>query len=88
MEVVRPTLVRSAPLLVTQQRRQYQTESVADGQAILAAQRRLRPNSPHLSIYKPQITWYLSILHRMTGGVLSGGMSPNLLTTSLFPIEV
>ena len=27
-----------------------------------------RPLSPHLQIYKPQITSVLSILHRATGG--------------------
>jgi succinate dehydrogenase (ubiquinone) cytochrome b560 subunit len=43
--------------------------------SIIAAQRKHRPISPHLSIYKPQITWYLSILHRITGGILSGGIS-------------
>lgn len=31
-----------------------------------------RPISPHLGIYKPQITWILSITHRITGGILSG----------------
>lgn len=40
---------------------------------ILAKQRLSRPVAPHLSIYKPQITWYLSILNRITGGILSGG---------------
>lgn len=29
-----------------------------------------RPLSPHLSIYKPQITSVLSILHRITGVIL------------------
>ena len=29
-----------------------------------------RPLSPHLSIYKPQLTSVLSIMHRMTGVVL------------------
>lgn len=42
--------------------------------SILEAQRRQRPTSPHLSIYRPQITWYLSIFNRITGSVLSGGM--------------
>ena len=42
-------------------------------QNILAQQRVHRPVSPHLSIYKAQITWYVSILHRITGLVLSGG---------------
>ena len=32
-----------------------------------------RPISPHLQIYKPQITSVLSILHRMTGLFLSVG---------------
>jgi len=30
-----------------------------------------RPLSPHLQVYRPQITSILSILHRMTGVVLS-----------------
>ncbi len=30
-----------------------------------------RPLSPHLQIYRPQITSVLSILHRITGGLLS-----------------
>lgn len=33
-----------------------------------------RPTSPHLSIYRPQITSVLSIFHRMTGIVLSVGL--------------
>ena len=32
-----------------------------------------RPLSPHLQIYKPQITSVLSIMHRITGVVLSFG---------------
>ncbi|KAG9245444.1 succinate dehydrogenase cytochrome b subunit [Calycina marina] len=44
-----------------------------DSLQILIAQRKLRPNSPHLTIYQPQIPWILSITHRITGSVLSGG---------------
>jgi len=33
----------------------------------------LRPTSPHLTIYRPQITSVLSILHRITGVALSVG---------------
>lgn len=33
-----------------------------------------RPLSPHLQIYKPQITSVLSIFHRATGIALCGGM--------------
>jgi len=52
------------------------TTSVSQDQGyeILAAQRRNRPVSPHLSIYRPQITWYASITHRITGAALSGAM--------------
>ncbi len=32
-----------------------------------------KPLSPHLSIYKPQLTSLLSILHRATGAVLALG---------------
>jgi succinate dehydrogenase (ubiquinone) cytochrome b560 subunit len=39
---------------------------------ILAKQRLNRPISPHLSIYQPQITWYGSMTHRLTGLILSG----------------
>ena len=34
---------------------------------------RARPLSPHLQVYRPQITSVLSILHRMTGFALSAG---------------
>lgn len=33
-----------------------------------------RPLSPHLQIYKPQLTSVLSIIHRLTGVYLSLGM--------------
>lgn len=45
----------------------------ADSYQILVEQRKKRPTSPHLTIYRPQITWYLSSLNRITGSVLSGG---------------
>ena len=32
-----------------------------------------RPLSPHLQIYRPQLTTVLSILHRMTGAGLAAG---------------
>jgi succinate dehydrogenase / fumarate reductase cytochrome b subunit len=35
---------------------------------------RMRPLSPHLLIYRPQITSVLSILHRLTGIALSLGL--------------
>ncbi|CCE64117.1 hypothetical protein TPHA_0G02790 [Tetrapisispora phaffii CBS 4417] len=33
---------------------------------LLSKQRGNRPISPHLTIYQPQLTWYLSSLHRLT----------------------
>ncbi len=35
---------------------------------------RSRPLSPHLQVYKPQITSMLSILHRLTGVALAFGL--------------
>lgn len=38
----------------------------------LIHQRQQRPISPHLTIYEPQLTWYMSSLHRVTLLVLGG----------------
>ncbi|EHY55156.1 cytochrome b subunit of succinate dehydrogenase, Sdh3p [Exophiala dermatitidis] len=46
--------------------------SQSEAEQILAAQRRHRPVSPHLAIYRPQVTWYLSALNRITGATLAG----------------
>ncbi|OAP61655.1 succinate dehydrogenase, cytochrome b556 subunit [Fonsecaea erecta] len=70
----------SAPAAIaTLQNVQYrpattQSVSQASGQEILANQRLHRPVSPHLAIYRPQITWYLSALNRITGASLSGAI--------------
>ncbi|ESW97537.1 succinate dehydrogenase cytochrome B subunit, mitochondrial precursor [Ogataea parapolymorpha DL-1] len=45
----------------------------AEEQAILVAQRKNRPSSPHLQIYQPQLTWILSSFHRITGVGLAAG---------------
>ena len=47
---------------------------VSEADSLLASQRRHRPVSPHLTIYKPQVTWILSSLNRITGVALSGTM--------------
>ncbi|KAK6461728.1 hypothetical protein DFJ63DRAFT_319979 [Scheffersomyces coipomensis] len=41
-------------------------------QELLIAQRKNRPESPHLTIYQPQLTWILSSFHRITGVALAG----------------
>ncbi|KAK6457707.1 uncharacterized protein RJT20DRAFT_125535 [Scheffersomyces xylosifermentans] len=41
-------------------------------QEILIAQRKNRPQSPHLTIYKPQLTAILSTFHRLTGVAMAG----------------
>ncbi|KAJ5182570.1 hypothetical protein N7492_000186 [Penicillium capsulatum] len=43
-----------------------------DPTQILAKQRLNRPVAPHLTIYKPQIGWIGSSLHRISGVALSG----------------
>ncbi|KAH3899697.1 related to Succinate dehydrogenase [ubiquinone] cytochrome b subunit, mitochondrial [Saccharomycodes ludwigii] len=50
-------------------RRLFNTESTSTVQAqkLLEAQRGARPISPHLTIYQPQLTWYLSSVHRVSG---------------------
>jgi succinate dehydrogenase (ubiquinone) cytochrome b560 subunit len=44
----------------------------AESQQILAEQRKLRPVSPHLAIYRMQINYFNSPFNRITGSVLSG----------------
>ncbi|KAF2651838.1 succinate dehydrogenase subunit C [Lophiostoma macrostomum CBS 122681] len=58
------------------QRRLVATEHVNQqkGTEILAKQRLQRPVSPHLAIYRPQITWYGSGLNRLTAVILSGSL--------------
>ncbi|RDL38773.1 SdhC protein [Venustampulla echinocandica] len=67
----------AAPMVIASsvQTRPVATQKLtpADSNEILIAQRKLRPSSPHLAIYKPQIPWVLSIMNRITGSVLSGG---------------
>jgi hypothetical protein len=38
---------------------------------MLNEQRSIRPNSPHMTIYEPQLTWIGSIANRVTGVGLS-----------------
>ncbi|WP_353573069.1 succinate dehydrogenase, cytochrome b556 subunit [Candidatus Albibeggiatoa sp. nov. BB20] len=45
-----------------------------------------RPLSPHLGIYKPQLTSFMSILHRATGVFLAVGLLP--LTYWLYSISL
>jgi succinate dehydrogenase (ubiquinone) cytochrome b560 subunit len=61
------------PFMHSSKRSSVPTNQYSQGEALtlLNEQRSLRPNSPHLTIYQPQVTWYLSILTRMTGVGLS-----------------
>ncbi|KAK5129080.1 hypothetical protein LTR08_003924 [Meristemomyces frigidus] len=73
--VLAPGAIATRNALVSQ-RRLAVTKSVSGAEAsnqILNKQRLHRPVAPHLAIYRPQITWYLSILNRITGVMLSGG---------------
>jgi len=77
---VSQTAVKSfaAPVAIgsSRQIRPVATQKITDADAyqILVSQRRHRPTSPHLSIYRPQITWYASVTHRITGCIVSGGV--------------
>jgi len=68
-----PAAIATSTHLI-QRRQATQQVQEGDESSILASQRLARPVSPHLSIYRPQITWYPSALHRITGCVVSGGL--------------
>ncbi|KAF8536414.1 mitochondrial succinate dehydrogenase subunit C [Trichophaea hybrida] len=46
----------------------------AEAYSLLVAQRKARPIAPHLSIYQPQLTWYMSSANRVTGVMLAGSV--------------
>ena len=78
---------RFSPLLV----RHLSTIKVSheQEQELLVAQRKNRPVSPHLDIYKPQLTWLLSGLHRLTGVGMAGafyGLTVTYAATSLLSV--
>ncbi|KAJ4411590.1 hypothetical protein N0V91_001375 [Didymella pomorum] len=66
--------VQPAGRTVTKRLAATQSASQESAAEILAKQRLQRPVSPHLSIYRPQITWYASSLNRITGITLSGSL--------------
>lgn len=71
--VFRSTL--AAPLMGARQfnvSHKAQEQCAAAESELLRQQRKVRPVSPHLTIYQPQITWYLSSLHRVTGVAVGG----------------
>ncbi|TKY89651.1 hypothetical protein EX895_001436 [Sporisorium graminicola] len=53
---------------------------------LLNEQRAQRPSSPHFTIYQPQITWYLSIINRITGTGLSVLMYAYFSAYAGFPL--
>jgi succinate dehydrogenase (ubiquinone) cytochrome b560 subunit len=57
---------------ISQYRQVTSSPNTEDPNQILVKQRLARPIAPHLSIYKPQIGWIGSSLHRVTGFALSG----------------
>uniref|UniRef100_A0AC34GSA8 Succinate dehydrogenase cytochrome b560 subunit, mitochondrial n=1 Tax=Panagrolaimus sp. ES5 TaxID=591445 RepID=A0AC34GSA8_9BILA len=46
-----------------------------------------RPLSPHLNIYKPQLTWMLSGLHRITGCIMAGTLLVGGIAFAITPVD-
>lgn len=76
MTLANPTktdVIRNRPRLTPSISRPVSSSpNTEDPTQILAKQRLNRPIAPHLSIYRPQIGWIGSSLHRITGVALSG----------------
>ncbi|KAJ1960571.1 hypothetical protein H4R35_007533, partial [Dimargaris xerosporica] len=51
--------------------RQATADNPVSQSEIAKRAREHRPISPHLSIYQPQLTWYLSSATRITGAALA-----------------
>ncbi|KAG0053144.1 cytochrome b subunit of succinate dehydrogenase, Sdh3p [Gryganskiella cystojenkinii] len=54
--------------------------------APLVQQRKNRPLSPHLTIYQPQLTWYMSMFHRATGGAVAAGFYAGAIGYAVGPM--
>ncbi|KAJ1984455.1 hypothetical protein H4R33_004373 [Dimargaris cristalligena] len=68
-------------------RSQSAPSSEAVGQVEIAQRARAnRPLSPDLTIYQPQLTWYLSSLHRITGAALAAGLYGGAIAYVASPI--
>ncbi|KAJ5626693.1 hypothetical protein N7528_004120 [Penicillium herquei] len=79
LAVQQPNLVQSmvmraspATMALGNVQKRHTSSNSEDPTQILAKQRLNRPVSPHLTIYKPQIGWIGSSLHRISGVALSG----------------
>ena len=88
---VAPQMRASSLMFPAQQRlmtRGISTDRITgdDEQTILVQQRKNRPMSPHLEIYQPQLTWYLSGLHRITGVALAFGLYGGLVSYVGLPL--
>ena len=46
-----------------------------------------RPISPHLQIYAPQWTWYVSGLHRISGCVMAGALLVGSVGFAVLPLD-
>ncbi|KAJ5562463.1 hypothetical protein N7535_003083 [Penicillium sp. DV-2018c] len=76
---LRSSMMRASPVAVAlgkniQTRQVTSNSNTEDPNQILVKQRLVRPVAPHLSIYKPQIGWIGSSLHRISGVALSGAL--------------
>ncbi|KAG0209137.1 cytochrome b subunit of succinate dehydrogenase, Sdh3p [Mortierella sp. GBA30] len=54
--------------------------------APIIEQRKNRPLSPHMTIYQPQLTWYLSAFHRFTGGAVAVGFYGGAIAYAVGPM--
>ncbi|KAL1644381.1 hypothetical protein SLS58_004295 [Diplodia intermedia] len=78
----------AAPAGILMQSRPVATQNIpaVESNHILEKQRLNRPVAPHLTIYKPQITWYGSGFHRITGCAISGGVYLYFMAYTIAPL--
>ncbi|KAJ1658660.1 hypothetical protein IWQ61_002132 [Dispira simplex] len=69
--VARGVRVLSTSRVVTQT---VPSDNIQSQEEIAKRARNMRPVSPHLTIYQPQLTWYMSSVHRITGAALAAGL--------------
>merc|ERR1711994_29318 len=87
MKLVLPSSTMSSIKSISPQEHQISREEFWEKNKRLS-----RPLSPHLTIYKPQMTSMLSITHRGTGlfqsAILSGAAGFAILSNTTFPVAL
>lgn len=80
------TLLRTSNAVLTSRFISTDRMTPSDEQKVLVNQRKQRPMSPHLTVYKKQLTFNLSGAHRIFGVAMAGTLYGGLIAYAALPL--